>query len=157
VTGDAEHSEWVEETELLIEGLPSGGQFWFEVVPWNQAGDGKAAAHTVHTLKKELPGTDNAPQVPGDTDETTKNTGKQNGKGDLVNQLVPGGVFDAPGVDVGIEPAAAPPGAGAPLVGVVTASTRVTRSKSILTSPSSDGADRGVGAPGWADFVARRP
>jgi hypothetical protein len=153
ITGDEERTVWVEETELLVEDLPEGGRFWFEVVPVNAAGDGKSAAHAVHTLKKELPGAGNAPKVPSDGDDTV--TGKQNGKGELVNQLVPGGVFDAPGEDVGIEPAAAPPAGDPPLVAVVTASSRVTRSKSFATSVGSEAADRGVGAIGWADFVAR--
>jgi hypothetical protein len=124
-------------------------------VPWNAAGDGPPAAHTVHTLHKELPGVGNAPRAPGDVDETVELTGKHNDHGDLVNQLVPGGVFDAPGEDVGIEPAAAPPAAGQPPLAVVP--SRVTRSKSLATWPPSDGGDEGVGAIGWVDFIARRP
>jgi hypothetical protein len=128
--------------------------------PGAAAGDGQSAAHTVHTLKRErpvpgsVPKVPKVPNVPSGGDDAVKLTGEQNGKGELVNQLVPGGVFDAPGEDVGIEPSSAPPAGDPPLVAVVTASSRVTRSKSFIAPPGSDDADRGVGAIGWTDFVA---
>lgn len=112
ITGDADLTVVTHDTEVLLTDLPVGGRFWFEVVPWNRSGRGKETAHTVHTDKKDKPkstaapatGTTTGTTIPMITDPTDDRpgNGKRNGKGELVDQLAPVGVFAADGADIGL-------------------------------------------------------
>ncbi|WP_166657379.1 PA14 domain-containing protein [Ilumatobacter fluminis] len=150
ISGDAELVLVTEETEVWIPDLPIGGRFWFEVVPWNQSGRGKEAAHTVHTDKQVDKGKNGQPAatsttvpaaVPSvsDPDDGQRGNGKRNDKGELVDQLAPIGVFDATGDDVGL---------GAITGGAVAAAPARSPIRSQpIGLPVGVGA--GVGATGW--------
>ena len=147
ISGDAELVVVTDDTELVLTDLPIGGRFWLEVVPWNQSGRGKDLGHTVHTDKQDKPGSagttpsTTSTTVPVDDAPGKPGTGKRNGKGELVDQLAPIGVFDADGDDIGLGPIS-----GGAVVGSPARSPQRTRPVEL---PATVG--DAVGSPGWPD------